>query len=120
MCPVVRGCEPGTSRAACAAAEESGDHLLTKTSTEYAPSPIAGVRYPVRKFWPALFLLPVFAFAAPFTAVRDGESFTYKVGFAIFSNAGIIEISGKNDHTAGDLIRVTVDTKSRGFVRGMY
>ena len=75
----------------------------------------------MRKPWPALFLFPVLAFAAPFTAVRDGESFTYKVGFAIFSNAGVIEISGQNDTAAGkDLIRVTVDTRSRGFVRGVY
>src|SRR5688572_3848497 len=71
---------------------------------------------------PLLFLsLSLVATAAPFTAVRDGESFSYKVGFAIFTNAGVIEISGKNDTAPGsDLIHVTVDTKSRGFVRGVY
>ena len=75
----------------------------------------------MRKSWPVFFLFPCLALAAPFTAVRDGETFSYKVGFAIFSNAGAIEISGKNDASAGhDLIRVTVDTKSRGFVRGLY
>lgn len=59
--------------------------------------------------------------AAPFTAVRDGEKFTYRVGFAIFARAGEIIISGKNDTAAGhDWIRVTVDTQSRGIVRGLY
>jgi len=43
------------------------------------------------------------------------------VGFAIFSNAGSIEISGQDEASGGkDLIRVTVDTRSRGFVRGVY
>jgi hypothetical protein len=65
--------------------------------------------------------LPVLASAAPFTAVRDGESFTYKVGFAIFSHAGVIEISGKKDTKPGsDLIHVTVESRSRGFVRAVY
>ncbi len=73
-----------------------------------------------------LFLLSTLVFAVslgatPFTAVHDGESFTYKVGFAFFSHAGDIVIAGKNDDTAGQSrIRVTVDTQSRGFVRGLY
>jgi hypothetical protein len=59
--------------------------------------------------------------AAPFTAVRDGEKFTYKVGFAIFSRAGDITISGKNDQDAGrPVIKVTAETTSRGIVRGLY
>lgn len=59
--------------------------------------------------------------AAPFTAIRNGESFTYKVGFAIFAHAGEIVISGANDATGGhDWIRVTADTRSRGLVRGLY
>jgi hypothetical protein len=59
--------------------------------------------------------------AAPFTAIQNGERFTYKVGFAIFGNAGEITVSGKNE-TSGDkeLIRITADTRSRGFVRGLY
>ena len=66
-----------------------------------------------------LALLPLGA--APFTAVRDGETFAYRVDFAFFSNAGSIDISGKKDSAAGhDRIRVTVDTRSRGFVRGLY
>lgn len=92
----------------------------TKHSTRGAPSPIAGVTYPVKSLFLTL-CLPAVACAAPFTAVRDGESFTYKVGFAIFSNAGVIEISGKQDAAAGhDRIRVTVDSRSRGFVRALY
>lgn len=65
-------------------------------------------------------LLPVCAIAAPFTAIRDGESFTYKVGFALFSHAGDIEISGAKTPGADDRIAVTVDTRSRGIVRGLY
>ncbi len=56
--------------------------------------------------------------AAPFTAVKDGEKFTYRVGFAIFSRAGEIVISGAD--AGKDVIHVTADTKSRGFVRGLY
>lgn len=68
-----------------------------------------------------LLLSPVFASAAPFIAIRDGESFTYKVGFAIFSHAGDIVISGQNDAAAGhDYIRITADTRSRGIVRSLY
>ena len=63
----------------------------------------------------------VSAGAAPFTAIRDGESLTYKVGFAFFTHAGDISISGQNDAFAGhDRIRITVDTRSRGIVRGLY
>lgn len=59
--------------------------------------------------------------AAPFTAVQNGEKFTYKVGFAIFTHAGDITISGQSDTSTGHpLIRVTADTKSRGIVRGLY
>lgn len=75
----------------------------------------------MKHFWLLLLFLPGFAFAAPFIAIRDGETFTYKVGFGIFSHAGDIVISGQDDATAGhDYIRITADTKSRGFVRGLY
>jgi hypothetical protein len=68
-----------------------------------------------------LLCLPGLACAAPFVAIRDGESFSYKVGFAIFSHAGDIVISGQNDASAGhDYIRITAETKSRGIVRGLY
>jgi len=93
----------------------------TKNSTPGAPSPIGGVSIPV-KFPCLLFLaLPLLATAAPFTAIGDGEKLTYKVGFAIFSHAGDITIAGESETANGkDLARVTVDTRSRGIVRGLY
>ncbi|MFZ5494171.1 MAG: DUF3108 domain-containing protein [Verrucomicrobiota bacterium] len=65
-------------------------------------------------------LLPGCALAAPFVAIRDGERFTYKVAFAIFSHAGDIEIAGARPAGDGDRIAITVDTRSRGIVRGLY
>lgn len=56
--------------------------------------------------------------AAPFTAVRDGEILTYRVSFAVFSHAGDIVISGRN--SGANHVQVTVDTRSRGIVRGLY
>lgn len=68
-----------------------------------------------------LLALPLVASAAPFTAIGDGEKLTYKVGFAIFSHAGDITIAGENEVANGrDVARVTVDTRSRGMVRGLY
>ena len=68
-----------------------------------------------------LLCLPCLAAAAPFTAFRDGESFTYKVGFAIFSHAGDIIIAAHDQKLGGlEVMSVTTDTKSRGFVRGVY
>ena len=69
------------------------------------------------------FLLPMatFASAAPFTAFREGEALTYKVGFAIFTHAGEITISAHDAKADGrDMVRVTTDTMSRGFVRSVY
>jgi hypothetical protein len=61
------------------------------------------------------------AAAAPFTAFRDGESFTYKVGFAIFGRAGEIVIAAQDQKLGGvEVMRVTTDTRSRGIVRGLY
>lgn len=59
--------------------------------------------------------------AAPFTAFRDGETFTYRVGFAIFGRAGEIVIAAHEEKRDGvDVMRVTTDTRSRGLVRGLY
>ncbi|HKB56031.1 MAG TPA: DUF3108 domain-containing protein [Lacunisphaera sp.] len=68
-----------------------------------------------------LLCLPCVAGAAPFTAFRDGEVFTYRVGFAIFSHAGDIIIAA-HDQKLNDatVMSVTTDTKSRGIVRGLY
>ncbi|WP_438482903.1 DUF3108 domain-containing protein [Oleiharenicola lentus] len=61
------------------------------------------------------------AFAAPFTAFGDGESLKYNVGFAIFNKAGEITITAHDETRDGvAVMRVTNDTRSRGFVRGVY
>jgi hypothetical protein len=68
-----------------------------------------------------LFCLPVLAAAAPFTAFRDGESFTYRVSFAIFSHAGDITIAAHDQKLGGlAVMSVTTDTRSRGIVRSLY
>jgi hypothetical protein len=76
----------------------------------------------VLRFAPLLFfLMAASASAAPFTAFRDGETFTYRVGFAFFSHAGDIVIAAMDDKGAGrDLVRITTDTRSNGIVRGLY
>ena len=59
--------------------------------------------------------------AAPFTAFRDGETFTYRVSFAIFSRAGDITITAHEEKQSGiEVVRVTTETRSRGFVRELY
>jgi hypothetical protein len=68
-----------------------------------------------------LFFLPSLALAAPFVAIKDGETFTYKVGFGIFMHAGDIVISGRDDATAGhDGIAITAQTTTQGIVHGFY
>lgn len=69
---------------------------------------------------PFLFLLPALLAAAPFTGFRDGESFSYRVSFAIFSHAGDINITAQKDAQDAGTMLVTTDTRSRGFVRGVY
>ena len=74
---------------------------------------------PVKKLF--LLCLPCLACAAPFTAFHDGESFTYRVSFAIFSKAGEITIAAHDQKQDGiDVMRVTTDTQSRGIVRSLY
>ncbi len=60
--------------------------------------------------------------AAPYTAFRDGEKFSYKVGFAIFGGAGEITIHARTERGDNDaaVMRVTTTTSSKGFVRGVY
>lgn len=68
-----------------------------------------------------LLCLPALACAAPFTAFRDGETFTYKVGFLMFGHAGDITIAAHDQKQDGaNVMSVTTDTKSRGIVRGLY
>jgi hypothetical protein len=66
-------------------------------------------------------LLPCLASAAPFTAFRDGETFVYRVSFLLFSHAGDITIAARDQTYDGKAVMsVTTDTRSRGFVRGLY
>jgi len=66
-------------------------------------------------------LSAVAAAAAPFTAIRDGESFTYKIGFAFFSKAGELSIMARHESLNGvDVARVSTETTSRGVVRSLY
>jgi hypothetical protein len=75
----------------------------------------------VKFSFPLSFFLPSLALAAPFVAIRDGESFTYKVGFGIFGHAGDIVISGQSDTTGGrDGIAIKVLTNTQGLVRSFY
>jgi hypothetical protein len=61
------------------------------------------------------------ALAAPFTAFRDGESFTYKIGFAFFSKAGELSVAARHDTLNGaEIARVSTETTSRGVVRSLY
>lgn len=73
---------------------------------------------------PALALLAsaLPAQAAPYNAFRDGERFTYKVGFALFPRAGEITIvaDAETGPDGRDLMRLVNTTSSRGFVRGVY
>jgi len=74
------------------------------------------------RHFPALILFLVAAplFAAPFTAIRDGEKLVYRVGFAVFGHAGEISITGQNDPGGENRLLITTETKSRGIVRGLY
>ena len=82
---------------------------------------IVAVFLPVPRVLPLLCLLPTLLPAAPYTAFRDGEAFTYRVGFALFSRAGEITIAASSTAEDGrDLMRVTTGTSSRGLVRGVY
>jgi hypothetical protein len=68
-----------------------------------------------------LYCLPALAGAAPFSAFRDGESFTYRVGFAVFGRAGDITISAYDQKLDGvDVMRITTDSRTKGVVRGVY
>ena len=60
--------------------------------------------------------------AAPFTALRAGESFTYRIGFAIFPGAGELVIAARDarDDAGRPLLRVSTDISSRGVVRSLY
>ncbi len=59
--------------------------------------------------------------AAPFNVFADGETFTYKVSWAVFPGAGRIVIGARYDSLDGaPVVRIAVDTSTRGVVRVFY
>lgn len=60
--------------------------------------------------------------AAPFSAFRDGEVLTYKVGFALFGRAGEIRIAAHRATGPANqpVWNIATTTASRGFVRVLY
>lgn len=75
----------------------------------------------LRLLFLSFFCAMPFASAAPLTAFRDGETFTYKVGFAFFTHAGDLTIAANLDPSDGrDLVRITTETRSSGIVRALY
>ena len=60
--------------------------------------------------------------AAAFDAFADGETFTYRVSWGIFSRAGEIVIAAheEKDDQGRELFHITTDTATRGIVRGFY
>lgn len=68
-----------------------------------------------------LCLSPVLASAKPFTAFADGETFVYRVGFALFGHAGDITISAHYLQRDGrKVVQVVTETRSNGIVRAFY
>ena len=66
-------------------------------------------------------LAPLAAVAAPFNVFADGETFTYKVAWAVFPGAGRIVIAAHDDVLQGrPVVQLTVDTTTRGVVRVFY
>jgi hypothetical protein len=66
-------------------------------------------------------LLATPAFADMHLALGAGESFTFKVGFSIFTNAGEIKITTKAEtNDQQPCLVVTTTTSTRGFVRNFY
>ena len=61
------------------------------------------------------------AFADMHLAIGPDESFTYRVGYAIFSNAGEIKIWAKTEtDDKQPCLLVTTTTSTRGFLRSVY
>jgi hypothetical protein len=61
-----------------------------------------------------LLCLPALASAAPFTAFRNGETFSYKASFLFLSHIGDITIAAQEQQLDGRAVMcVTTDTKTR-------
>ena len=73
-------------------------------------------------FAAGLFLSAGRAVGAPFVAFADGETFTYRVSWGIFSRAGEIVMAAheETDPAGTTIVRITTDTGTRGFIRNFY
>ncbi len=65
------------------------------------------------------------ALAAPSPAAplsfKDGERFSFRVGWGIFGHAGEITIAARAEESAGlPQVRITTDTTTKGLVRKLY
>ncbi len=66
-------------------------------------------------------LLATPAFADQHLALGDGEAFTFRVGFSIFTGAGEIKITSKAElDDKQPCLLVVTTTSTRGFVRNFY
>jgi len=75
----------------------------------------------LRHLLACLMLTPLLASAAPYTALRDGESLLFRVSWGIFLHAGDVRISARREVIDGRAVfRISMVTSSRGLLRGFY
>jgi hypothetical protein len=67
-------------------------------------------------------IAPIVGRGAPFTAYADGETFTYRVGWGIFTRAGEIVVSARREPQPNGTtaFHITTETATKGFIRGFY
>ncbi len=75
----------------------------------------------MRRLFLLCLLVATPAFADQRLALGVGESFTFRVGFSIFTNAGEIKITAEHETDEGKpCILAVTTTSTRGFVRSFY
>jgi len=74
----------------------------------------------LRSLFLSLLMAPALL-AAPYTAIKDGESFRFRAGWGVFTNAAEIRISARKDTWEGrSVFRIAMVTKTKGVVGGLY
>jgi hypothetical protein len=69
----------------------------------------------------ALSLAPATSSPAAPLSFKDGERFSFRVGWGIFGHAGEITIAARAEESAGlPQVRITTDTTTKGLVRKLY